>query len=46
MIALPDAARDTVPNDGDRRDMTVDVRDEAGWVLFTTTRSPIARWTR
>ena len=37
--ALPDIARDVLPEDGDRRTMVVKVRDEAGTVLITATLS-------
>jgi hypothetical protein len=37
--ALPDIARDVLPEDGDRRTMVVKVRDEAGKVLITATLS-------
>ncbi len=33
--ALPDIARDVIPDDGDRRVMTVKVRDETGKVVVT-----------
>jgi hypothetical protein len=35
--ALPDIARDVLPEDGDRRTMVVKVRDEAGKVVITAT---------
>jgi hypothetical protein len=37
--ALPDIARDVLPEDGDRRTMVVKVRDEAGKVVITATLS-------
>jgi hypothetical protein len=37
--ALPDIARDVLPEGGDRRTMTIRVRDEAGKVLITATLS-------
>ena len=37
--ALPDIARDVLPEDGDRRTMVVKVRDEAGKVVLTATLS-------
>lgn len=46
MAALTDLVRDVVPEDGDRRDMTVDARDGTGRVLFTATLSLVARWVR
>jgi hypothetical protein len=36
---LPDMARDKVPDDGDRRTMTVKVRDETGKVVITASLS-------
>ena len=39
--ALPDIARDVLPEDGDRRTMVVKVRDEAGKVVITATLSPL-----
>lgn len=41
--ALPDMARDVLP-DGDRRVFSVDVRTEAGEVIYTATLSLIGRW--
>jgi hypothetical protein len=40
---LPDIARDELPNDGNRRDIMTDVRDETGRVVFTAQLSFTAR---
>lgn len=42
--ALPDIARDRFP-EGDRRDFTVDVRDERSHLIYTATLSLVGRWT-
>ena len=44
LALLPDIAREVMPNDGNRRDVIVDVRDSNGMVVFTATLSLIARW--
>ena len=44
LASLPDIARDVLPGDGDRHDITVDVRDETGRLMFTATLSLVARW--
>ncbi len=41
---LPDIAREVMPNDGDRRDVIVDVRNGTGMVIYTATLSLIGRW--
>ncbi len=41
---LPDIAREVMPNDGNRRDVIVDVKDGNGMVVFTATLSLVARW--
>ncbi len=35
---LPDIVKDEMP-DGDRRDFTVDVKNEAGWIVWRVTLS-------
>jgi hypothetical protein len=40
---LPDIARDELPNDGNRRDIIADVRDETGRIVFTAQLSFMAR---
>ncbi|WP_426955696.1 DUF6894 family protein [Muricoccus radiodurans] len=41
--ALPGMVRDVMP-DGNRRDLTVNVRSEAGRSVFTVTLSLVAQW--
>ena len=40
---LPDIARDELPNNGNRRDIIADVRDETGRIVFTAHLSFAAR---
>ena len=41
--ALPDMARDKIP-DRDRQTFSVQVRDEAGMVLYTATLDLVGEW--
>ncbi len=43
MKLLPDIARDVLPNDGNRRDIIGDIRDETGRLVFTAHLAFIAR---
>lgn len=43
IAALPDMARDRLP-DGDRRDYSVRVRDEAGTVLYSASLALTGEW--
>ena len=43
IAALPDMARDRLP-DGDRRNFSVRVRDEAGTVLYAASLSLVGEW--
>ncbi len=44
IAVLADLARDTLPRDGDRHDIIVNVRDSAGMMVYTATLSLIGRW--
>ena len=43
VAALPDLARDKLP-DGDRRDFTVSVRDEAGMIVYSASLNLNGEW--
>jgi len=43
LSTLPDLARETLPN-GNRREFVIDVRDDAGLLVFTATLFLIGRW--